>query len=81
MAGNVWEWVRDAVDPSTLGMYTVSGSNPIRLDGDLTVTTRHGLRGGSYKDPAARIRTAYRETRQPILRLNDTGFRCARGGS
>ena len=72
MAGNVWEWVSDFYDPNYY-QYAPQ-TNPT---GPETVGT-HVLRGGSWQNAWAFVRTATRdrETRFPE-NLYNVGFRCA----
>ncbi len=71
MAGNVREWVNDFYDFRGYG--SVPTANPPGLDGGLTRV----LRGGSWLDPADRVRAAARDHNVPDGRDNVTGFRCA----
>lgn len=69
MLGNVLEWCAD-------GLRTYEGSpkfNPIGA------TSIPALRGGSWNDPARRVRAAYRRWPHPDGRHGNHGFRCARG--
>jgi formylglycine-generating enzyme required for sulfatase activity len=85
----------DVVDvQQAVTQYVDAAENPLALagDGDEAAdvkdvsarggSTRHVLRGGSFKNSAPtevyNLRTAYREMRLPNLRENDTGVRCAR---
>jgi sulfatase modifying factor 1 len=81
MAGNVSEWVLDFYDPDEhtgFGYPNASQHNP---KGPPT-GVEHVIRGGSYLQGAAWMRTAWRGVaqNQPGLRLlaaADVGFRCA----
>jgi formylglycine-generating enzyme required for sulfatase activity len=70
-AGNVWEWINDFYD--FRGYAGVPTANPPGLDSGLT----HVLRGGSWLDPAERVRAATRASAVPDARNNISGFRCA----
>jgi len=86
LAGNVWEWVFDAIVPGAVSTYSTSGTHPASLAGDHRL-----IRGGSWKFGPAEARTAYRFTISPggdVLpdggvpsggdAFPDMGFRCAR---
>ncbi len=72
LAGNVWEWVNDWY---RVNYYANSrAENPTGPDsGDYRV-----LRGGSWSDIDAYVRTANRHyVKGPDIRSHDIGFRCA----
>jgi formylglycine-generating enzyme required for sulfatase activity len=71
MHGNVWEWCNDwyAEYPS---------ATMIDPNGPDTGTSRV-LRGGSWFSFAGGCRSAYRRSRDPGYRVDDFGFRLARG--
>ena len=71
MAGNVWEWVSDWMDPSYKNMQPFNPKGP-----------NHGLmkvrRGGSHKDSIIAMTVGYRDWSHPSSRsFTDIGFRCA----
>jgi serine/threonine protein kinase/formylglycine-generating enzyme required for sulfatase activity len=70
-AGNVWEWVNDFYD--FRGYAGIPTANPPGLGSGLT----NVLRGGSWLDPAERVRAAARANAVPDARNNLSGFRCA----
>ncbi|HUS14272.1 MAG TPA: SUMF1/EgtB/PvdO family nonheme iron enzyme [Chloroflexia bacterium] len=71
MAGNVREWVNDFYD--FRGYSGIPTANPPGLESGLTRV----LRGGSWLDPAEKVRAAGRDFAVPDLRDDLTGFRCA----
>jgi formylglycine-generating enzyme required for sulfatase activity len=72
MHGNVWEWVEDCLNQSYTGAPT-DGRAWIRGD-----CGNRGVRGGSWRDNPAYLRSAYRGFRDPANRINTMGFRVAR---
>lgn len=71
-AGNVWEWVNDWYDEQ---YYKNSpSSNPSGPDSG----TYRVLKGGSWKNPGYKTRSAYRYYYTPVVVGPDFGFRCAR---
>jgi formylglycine-generating enzyme required for sulfatase activity len=82
MAGNAAEWVADvfAVDPNTgtpLGYAERQPDNPEVNPRPRTAGGGlHVVRGGSYEDPPAALRSAARDTTSQS-RLPTVGFRCA----
>jgi len=72
MAGNVREWVQDSWYPDYVGA-PVDGSARGSDDDPLGV-----VRGGSYKDPGTKLRSAARESLGRHHRDKVTGFRVVR---
>ena len=74
MAGNVWEWTEDcyvadiyAKKPSHFPAATTGPEDCKRV-----------IRGGSWSDNAWVLRSSFRESWKPGVRLNDLGFRVVR---
>jgi formylglycine-generating enzyme required for sulfatase activity len=72
MVGNVWEWVNDWYAPDYY-----RGSPQDNPQGPDTGKEKV-LRGGSWKDGYAEIRSVNREAKNPAYSSNDIGFRCAK---
>jgi sulfatase modifying factor 1 len=76
LAGNAAEWVADILEFDAVG-------RPVGYDAASQVDPRpkggggyHVIRGGSYEDPAAWLRSAARDT-SPMPHPQSVGFRCA----
>jgi len=70
MAGNVWEWTNSLDKPY-----------PYKADDgreDPNPSGRRVLRGGSWGGTAERARASDRGWGDPVLRVGDVGFRCAK---
>ncbi len=72
MSGNVREWAQDSWNPSYDGA-VINGASRTGGMGDLRV-----VRGGSYRDPAIKLRSAAREPLQRNYSDDATGFRIVR---
>lgn len=66
MLGNVWEWTCSGADLAYQGGEKQCGSGP---------EAWHILRGGSWADPPAEIRLAYRSRSASAFRSDHLGFR------
>ena len=72
MAGNVREWVADPWHPD----YTSAPANgSVWGGGDASLRV---VRGGSFRDPAAKLRSAAREAIAADYKDQVTGFRVVR---
>lgn len=70
MHGNVWEWCLDSWREN------YSGSAPdVSNQSQAELTTLRVLRGGAWDSPAGECRSGERRQAQPLLRLNNIGFR------
>jgi len=72
MHGNVWEWVQDVWHGNYVGAPN---------DGSAWITggkQDRGLRGGSWFNNPAHLRSAYRGRYTPDFRYYNLGFRLAR---
>jgi formylglycine-generating enzyme required for sulfatase activity/serine/threonine protein kinase len=73
MAGNVWEWTADS-----FSRYSMENStNPHRSGSLASLRVNRG--GGWSSDDPSRVRAASRGRDDPGFRLDNLGFRCARG--
>lgn len=72
LAGNVAEWVADAIDEPAAARYPpASDVDPVRTGGAYRV-----VRGGGFRSGAAMLRGAAREFRLASTREPTIGFRC-----
>jgi formylglycine-generating enzyme required for sulfatase activity len=69
MLGNISEWCSDAYDKDAYRKH--ARSDPFVSDGQLQVR-----RGGSYSEPSAAIRAAFRRSSPAKDKRPDLGFRC-----
>jgi formylglycine-generating enzyme required for sulfatase activity len=73
LAGNVWEWVLDWLDPT---FYDNVGDDCVDCVSSAAGTHR-GLRGGAFSFDASAARAAARSGELPTERKRSIGFRCA----
>jgi serine/threonine-protein kinase len=74
LAGNVWEWTADWLDPNYYASLTSTVRNPLGpASGEERV-----LRGGSWLSDAFNLRSALRYSYRPALSSYHIGFRCAK---
>jgi formylglycine-generating enzyme required for sulfatase activity/serine/threonine protein kinase len=71
LSGNVWEWSEDCWHENYGGAPTDGSA---WSSGDCS---RRALRGGSFRDASAGLRSAYRKMAPSLYRGGDTGFRVA----
>jgi formylglycine-generating enzyme required for sulfatase activity len=79
MAGNAAEWVSDYYDPDQENGLGYPNASQINPTGPVTGAF-HLVRGGSYRDGAAWMRTASRR-RTDSAASPTVGFRCAAGAT
>jgi formylglycine-generating enzyme required for sulfatase activity len=72
MHGNVWEWCEDNWHPNYEG---APDDGSVWLGGDRSLRV---LRGGSWTNDPAHLRSASRNRFRPDIRYSDIGFRLAR---
>ncbi len=73
MLGNVWEWVQDPWHES----YERAPEDGRVWESDEAGADRV-VRGGSWGADAGGCRSAYRDWFEPVIRIDNLGFRCAR---
>jgi formylglycine-generating enzyme required for sulfatase activity len=73
MAGNVWQWVEDCLHPNYQGAPADGSAWTQGVD-----CTAHMDRGGSWRSPPTRLRSAARNWYGPLYLDNGGGFRVAR---
>ena len=73
MQGNVWEWVQDCLE-RTYANAPIDASEPVVTPG----CAWRAMRGGSWSNTAAFLRSAMRYGVAATIRRDDTGFRVAR---
>jgi len=74
LAGNVWEWTADWLDPNYYASLPPKVRNPLGpASGEERV-----LRGGSWLSDAFNLRSALRYSYKPALEAVHIGFRCAK---
>jgi formylglycine-generating enzyme required for sulfatase activity len=77
MLGNEWEWVHDRLDV-TRPRHNRLYYDHIKILESIDDKTPRLLRGGTFNNPAANVRSADRNWYAPSVRSTDFGFRPAR---
>ena len=75
LIGNAAEWVEDVYHPSLAGM--PRDGRPWEQETGAISERERVVRGGSYADPASKLRVSRRDSRRPDDTHRTTGFRCA----
>lgn len=76
MHGNLWEWTQDCLNRRTVDLRRDQW--PQASDANSGVCTHRIVRGGSWANSSAKIRSAYRLASKPKLSGDLIGFRVAR---
>jgi formylglycine-generating enzyme required for sulfatase activity len=77
MLGNEFEWVNDAEDRTRPGRHAIH-SDHISIWESISEKNPRLLRGGTFNDPPAFVRAAFRRRSAPSDRTTNFGFRLAR---
>ena len=70
LAGEMWAWTAD--------WYTAAYVDPCVDCATLTGGSSRAIRGGSFRDDATNLSSAFRNANDPSIRNDFIGFRCAR---
>lgn len=74
LAGSLWEWTLDWYDAS----WYQGGGATCDDCANLSKAPYRSMRGGDYYQFVDGLRSVYRVGRDPTIRMNSIGFRCAR---